>query len=391
MSRQLRHNLSDPAIRSALAQAVNGATPLLESSPRLQSAPASHHGGSAPDSPAGTARFLQPTNSSRLRQKYEETLDHSWRPADTDENSQQPRGRRRGDRPFLYVPTLHAKPIPLRGGGRGGATESFTVTAQNDEQGLWNGASDTTEESSHIARFPHQVRSASSLEAHAYPAVCSISTPVNTGRQTPVVTENGQFDFHEQIQSTRSRLASLEAEQRQLIDTSLGALVKAACAMSTPGKRDSLPSVSTFTCRASVGNGSGYESSFLTELPAETTMMLSQSTDTNMERLEDENRLLREAISRARKKNDDIIAKCKEAETRSKLLQEENMCAAQKLSTETGAVSSTDEIDRVDDPTRKEAARRDLLHLSSTAGKALEDLFARRANLQAILTNSKSQ
>merc|ERR1711920_1072775 len=60
------------------------------------------------------------------------------------------------------------------------------------------------------------------------PTVCSIATP-RSG--TPLGTETSSlcsWQFQRKLQDTRDRLTALESEQRRLLDSSLGALVKAA-------------------------------------------------------------------------------------------------------------------------------------------------------------------
>lgn len=320
----------------------------------------------------------------------------------------------RGDRRPLYVPTLNAKPIPLRGGRKSDVNAASAAAAAQETS-----VEDRTPSASSAAAPPAAASQPIALAVAAAaveespvttgrsrgPTVCSIATPVTTPACSPDSTPTG-VKFHRQLQDTRDRLTTLEAEQRRLINTSLGALVKAACAMSSPTGQpsDRLVDFSSLTGRSPAA-------SF--ELPADTLMVPggdistissvrspSPGNITASERLEQENQRLRDAIVKTNVKNGELAAMCQAAEDRSRILEEENRLASEEL-TKKGSLepnATAGESDRCElsasprpvTPSREgafaEAARRDLLLASTDVERRLADLFTRRGNLEAMVS-----
>lgn len=345
------------------------------------------------------------------------------------------------NRPY-YMPTLNSNPIPLRGRRRNSdaptqeASAAIPVATPATPNGVpkavaWTEAASAEKPEKPPVWLPcanplmtRDPASAAERRPSAL-TVCSIATPRQaTAPSTPtsLVASDRGFDacreksgnatvnlgeFQRQLQETRDRLASVEAEQRRLISTSLGALlVKAA----SPGK---LPSSSAF-----MENSPGSDAA---ELPADTMMVpgadhtpprmavdlttitspagtaSSNSRVHDTSRLEDENRLLREAIARANMKNSELAARREAAEARGKLLEEENRRAQEalhggkrspsqiitsQLGTPTLSASQSPAA-RGTNPKAAAEAHQNLLDTSLEVERRLGDLLARRSHLQA--------
>lgn len=450
---RLRHNLSDPSLRSGFGAGIAGRR-RVDESPRIgvESAPGSVHGGGSANSGSPVSSPApRPTRSSssgalsRGGTKRADPTGHTaWLPVGQEQSSRARRNR--GDRRPLYVPTVNDKPIPLRGGGRGGASEAVANAALGAEHRTPSSSSFAAPASSATSiatRTPAPKSEAftdggdqaapmlpdASLRR---PTVCSIATPT----ATPVASaREPDGEFQRQLQETRDRLASLELEQRKLINTSLGALVKAAHAMSSPSGRSPsklLPSVSTFTCR-SPASAAG-ESSPARELPADTVMVLAADAASSLgrvssvpspgsasptaasidtlianggglaasERLEVENQQLRDAIANVNVKNGELAAMCQAAEARSLLLVEENRSAAEELTQKGGMGTSQNAPSDlvaslrsqtehgVDAAADAEQARRELLLTSTDVERRLKELFTRRGKLQTVFNTAEA-
>lgn len=406
---RLRQNWSDPALRSGFAEQGTAVQRHARDSPRAigtppgrfttTSAPGSVTGDSiSGDSPARASSYGAVTRSGPKSDATLELL--NWRPAGLEQFSRK-RGRIRGDRHPLYVPAVNANPIPLRGGGRGGAGGLVAETSTPST----SSAAAVLPSSALMLPVQHEASVGASRitdEATRQLIACSIATPDDTpvrSDQSPISSSAGR-QFHRQLQDTRDRLTTLEAEQRKLINTSLGALVKAACAMSSPVGMplERLPNSSTFSCRSLLSATSDPLSDLPTDTPsagslspASTGALLVGKVGSALssEKLEDENRRLRDAIAKTTIKNGELAAMCQAAEARSRLLEEENRSATQELTKhdselEDGPPIQAPTADRPD-AGAAEKALRDLLFTSSDVDRRLTDLFTRRGNLQAVM------
>lgn len=259
------------------------------------------------------------------------------------------------------------------------------------------------------------------------------------------LTSEDRSELQRQLFETREKLATLEAEQRRLIGESLGALVKAASTMggpnSTPEPR--LPSTSTFTpCPSPVNSIETPDAGLRREEDVSDLAMLvgveaasgsvtpsggaaaasflsaalnaaAGSGDGRSTQLEDENRMLREAIARAHHKNSETRKRWEAVEAKNRALAAQiehsthelehqhrrpatpaaspaplarpALCSkSEDASTSRPAASAAPTL-----PQRRES-RQELLEASRNVEEGLGAILSRRGRLQAILSEASA-
>lgn len=224
---------------------------------------------------------------------------------------------------------------------------------------------------------------------------CSIATPVGS---TPTASDRGDTNWMlmRQLEDTRNRLIELEEEQRQLIDSNIGTLGRAAnptCstrASCTPSGSPGSPEVLGSPGVHRAGHRLG-QSIWNWRISAEQ---------------EAENRSLREAIAIAQARNGELAARREAVETRSRLLEAENQRVAAALREQRGDISGavagavgdgahcrgkafafvpTSTSQEITGGAHKEEAVKRLLSANEHVERQLEHLLARNPRLQGVL------
>lgn len=272
-----------------------------------------------------------------------------------------------GRRPVYAA--VNSKPKPLRGGGAGSrpGSRAGSCPASPRREGL------DLECQSPRMRPPLMHSSTPQLVLHqpeqGRPTVCSIATPTSSIARSPrscfdeshINLRDNASDtaiLHQHLQETRERLAVVEAEQRRLEHTSLGALVKVACAAQnlpyncppSPWSHETLHADAQFPSRPLVPSGDnelscqavtprttsprtrllGTTSSGATPRALSPPCSVASSTGSRV-RLEHENRWLKSAVERARLKNGELDTRREAIEARNRLLAEGNHRAMQTM------------------------------------------------------------
>lgn len=246
---------------------------------------------------------------------------------------QKPSGRVAGRRPVYAA--VNNKPVPLRGGGAGSRPVSRAGSCP---------ASPRKEELDEPRRSPRVEPSlmhsstpqlTSPRPEQRRPTVFSVATPTSSMARSPRSCfgeshvslgddASATAILHQHLQETRERLAAVEAEQRRIVDTSLGALVKVACATQSLPRNCPPCSWPQETVRGDVQfPGSASTSSGLTPRALSPPCSVCSSMSSRA-RLEDENRWLRNAVERTRLKNGERDIRREAIEARNRQLEEGN-------------------------------------------------------------------
>jgi len=355
MSRRLRQNLSDPALRTVLA-ADNGAEESSSQSSRRRGV-------------FDRLSTVQTASSKARRpgQSAEKPLPFTSSGASTPSMSSAANcaSRRSGaqgahggcGRKFV-VASVGATPIPLRGGGLGAAVASSAV-GSSQVNGL--AASLPASPAPRALNFSFtSVPSTAAKQANSLD-VYSVATP--TGAESELAFSDVADPMEVALMDARDRLADLEEVQRRLFNTSLGAL----------GQAVGYDQISLDLARLELGQSQSCSSPSL-------------SSVYEVAPLEDENRRLREAVAHMRRRNEELTAKRAVAEVKSIALESENQKAAE-------ALSSRGDISEFLPPrvpaTAKQndiaKARQQLLATNEEVGRRLNDIIARRQSLKVLL------
>lgn len=343
-----------------------------------------------------------------------------------------------GSRPrerHLYVAPLNPKPIVLRGGGLGGEAAEASGGAVGSGARARKAAPDlsasTGLESGSTAgsvATPATTPPGSTRAAHCL----SIATPV---RGDGANSDDSCHDVNQKLQETYARLSALEAEHRQIFDSSVGALMKVAstlqgckagtskssgsraCAkqltdvVATAADITALTASSLQTTGVLLGRATSAVASSVTTTPSSSSLLgetqghlsaLSEfKADTG--RLEDENRMLREAVVRAQNRNAQLAAQHEDVEARCRQLQEENQrtaqvipadddgpVAASRQATAQGPVAASQApaaapaVPAAIVDSREAEARNALFRTNAEVERRLQSLLSRRGHLQEL-------
>lgn len=236
-----------------------------------------------------------------------------------------------------YITKVNVDPIPLRGKGL-----RSTQTERDEPEG--NSACSSPVSASATSATSAAVRAALVAEVRAAvapmavsrrptplvidcgesatPTVCSIATPTSEATLDSSRAGYSTSQLQRQLQDTRHKLLALEVEQRKLIETSLGALA---------GTPEAGTNCQTFPLSEAGSPSASPGRSVAPEALDYIGGLCLGPGRPDAERLKDENRLLREAVSMATIRNNELMARREAAETRSRLLESEIRHAAQAL------------------------------------------------------------
>jgi len=242
-------------------------------------------------------------------------------------------------------PTFNAKPTPLRGGG--GKVDTMRGRTGITPHGRAESLDSPLRESLDVCRSE---QSLGSPKNGSRLMVCSIATPDSQSPERPRIHGHGR----DRSRLSRNWNAVLCGGATEVLEVS-------GRARRAPASFDNTP-------RSAVTSSASQPTSWL----------------------EDENRWLREAVARAKLKNSELEAKHRLTDSKVKLLEEQNVCAATLLRE---AVEGWVPVSRVaplalpfcdleGSVTSDGVARENLLGMSLEVDRRLDDLWARRGNLR---------
>lgn len=303
MAQLQRQNLSESALRACAAdepgRGRGGRQSVFDRLAGAHTASSSSH---VRRQSQGSCSLHRPSSTGSLARKRQPGREAS---GDTTSAAGAQR-QRHGD----YLTKVNIDPIPLRGG-------KGLRAAQTEREGAEVRAAVAPMA---VSRRPTAL--SIDCDESATPTVCSIATPTSEATLDSSRAGYCPAQLQRQLQDTRHKLLALEAEQRKLIETSLGALA---------GSPEAGTNCQTFPLSDAGSPSASPTRSVAAEAMDYLSGLCLGPGRPDADRLEDENRRLREAVSMAMIRNSELMARREAAETRSRLLESEIRNAAQAV------------------------------------------------------------